>query len=211
MKRAYLLILIIGLAISSFAYVNTFVVNNVSDDELHTIEIIEVPENVPVAQASAVWPSKYFASRDFPQRLNKSDLVAIVEITGPVTSYSDGDNFFTLYRGRIVNCLKGKASGDELNVLQYCGYDRKHGVFIQVEGEPVLIKGQSWLFFMRKMDWEPNLELSLPENTFRPQPLTALRYEKGLLSTPTESAQILPNQLRIDGLTIEAFKASYMK
>ena len=205
------MILLIGLAISSFAYVNTFVANDVSDNEPHQIDVIEVPKDVPVVQASAIWPSKYFASLDFPQILNKSDLVAIVEFTGPITSYSDGDNYFTLYRGRILNCLKGMASGEDINILKYCGYDSKNGLFIQVEGEPVLRKGQNWLFFMRKMDWEPNLELSLPENTFHPQPLTAIKYENGLLSTPTESAQILPKKLRINGWTIEAFKASYIK
>jgi len=200
-----------GFTAVGFAYFNGIGQVNTSDNTALSIKMVEVPEGISVLRVSTIWPWNYFRSLTFHKIVEQSDLVAVVEIVGPIISYSDEENLFTLYKSRIVHCLKGTLPESVINVLQYGGYDSRAKQFVLDEGEPLLRKGDYWLFFMRKMDWERNLKVELPDNTFYPQPLTSLQYDGGQVKTPLETEAYLPEQLKISGLTIEEFKDIYMK
>ena len=210
-KQTYAIItLLLGFTVVGFAYSNRIGQINTSDNMDSSIEMVEVSEGISVSRSSGIWPWGYFKSLTFYKIVGQSDLVAVVEITGPIISYSGEENYpFTLYKGRIVHCLKGTHPESVINVLQYGGYHRQQ--FILSEGLPLLRKGEYWLFFMLKMDWEPNFKMNLPDNTFRPQPLTSLQYDEGRVKTPQETPAFLPEQLKISDLTIEEFKAIYIK
>ena len=203
--------LILTIILTGLAYFSTIGRRDI-DSLTNSFEVIEVPRDVSILRVSTTWPWKYFQSLTFDKIVEQSDLVAVVEITGPIESYSDGENYpFTLHTGRIIHTLKGRTPDNIIRVLQYGGYDTRAGGFILNEGLPLIRKGDYWLFFLQKMDWEPNFKMALPDNTFHPQPLTSLKYEKGYVKTPTETAPLLPEQLKISGLTLQEFKSRYIK
>jgi len=212
-RRTYLMVmLLVGFTVVGFAYFNGIGQGNASDNIAPSIKMVEVSEGISVLRVATTWPWNYFKSLTFYKIVEQSDLVAVVEIVGPIVSYSDEENFpFTLYKSRIVHCLKGTLPENVINVLQYGGYDSRAKQFILDEGEPLLRKGEYWLLFMRKMDWERNFKIKLPDNTFHLQPLTSLQYDGGQVKTPQETEAYLPKQLKISGLTIEEFKDIYMK
>lgn len=181
------------------------------EDEDVLVHTYEITENMRLSRTSTIWPWKYFGSLTFDKIVEQSDIVAIVEITSVGTSYNKEDNFpFTIFQGRIVQTLIGEPKKNEINILQYGGYFKPTKSYVLSEGIPLLGQDDVWLFFMEEITSEPSFDLTLPTNTYHPQPLTSLKLEKDKLTTPLETGNILPPQLQISNLTIEEFTKAHI-
>ncbi|MCS7365858.1 MAG: hypothetical protein NDF54_10510 [archaeon GB-1867-035] len=165
----------------------------------------------------ACWSSIIY-KLTFKQLFDKSDLVAIVEVIGVPITYGcwQGnyyDPYFSLYKAKIIEILKGNVSMNYIYLYLWGGYDPKYNVFLIIEGYPVFKLDDEWLLFMNKITYDRNLNVELPENTYRFVEIASLKLIEGrLYSMDNFGNKIVEDlsNLKVKGLTIEEFKTKHL-
>ena len=94
----------------------------------------------------------------YPKYFEKSELVAVVEITPDAVTYY-WPWIHTLYKARVIRLIKGSAP-DIIDIYQLDGYHYhpKGDFLVLSETDPLLKPGERWLFFMRRWDMKDGLK-----------------------------------------------------
>ncbi len=193
---------IVVLAIVCSGLLNQTPVINEVDQKLITTE---VPDNLNKVIGSGSWAS-YIQDYTIDTMIKKSELVAIIEVKSHGTSYSMYPNHpFTIYSVNVIQVIKGNTTEKQINVLLREGY-LKENTFIQGEGEPDFKIGDKWLLFLNEIEYEKDFEISLPGNTYRPEPPTSAKLENNFFTLPYKT---LVPKMALDGLSFTEFNQQY--